>query len=189
VPGGISTGGGDHGHTSLGDGRRVRKDDARVEAYGTVDEAAAAIGLARTAVRDAPLDLTLAFAQQRLLNVASLLATPGTDGPRVTEEDAETLERAAADLLDAAGGFTGFVLPGGSETASRLHVARTVVRRAERRVVSLSSAEDVDPAVLRFLNRLSDTLYAAARYANTIDGVDEDAWNAGFEPPDAPVRD
>lgn len=181
----ISTGGGDAGDTSLGDGRRVRKDADRVESYGTIDEAASAIGLARAAVTDTPLDLTLAFAQHRLLGMASMLAcSPAAEGPAaVSSEDVATLERATRDLLAAAGGMRAFVLPGGGEAAARLHVARTVVRRAERRVVTLSSAERIDPVVLAFMNRLSDTLYAAARYANSIEGVDEEAWNAGFEPP------
>ncbi|HEY3318299.1 MAG TPA: cob(I)yrinic acid a,c-diamide adenosyltransferase [Coriobacteriia bacterium] len=182
--GGIWTGGGDRGETSLGDGSRVAKDDRRVEAYGTLDEAAAAIGLARVHADDAPLDLLLAFAQQRLLNLAALLASPGD--PRVpapSADDVASLERATDDLMHLAGDLRGFTLPGGNELGARLHVARTVVRRAERRLVTLASAEEVDPSALRFVNRLSDALYAAARFANAKTG-DEESWDAGFPAPE-----
>jgi len=181
----IWTGTGDEGDTSLADGSRVRKDDVRVEAYGTLDEAACAIGLARVAVTDPPLDLLLAFAQQRLLNLASLLAAaPATaDGPRVDDTDVVALERATDDLMDAAGGFGGFTLPGGGEAAARLHVARAVVRRAERRALTLSAFAGIDPTALLCLNRLSDSLFAAARYANHLDGASENAWDPGFEAP------
>lgn len=181
----IWTGTGDAGDTSLADGSRVRKDDIRVEAYGTLDEAAAVIGLARVAVIDTPLDLLLAFSQQRLLNLASLLASPAPapDAPRVNAADIGTLERATDDLGRAAGSFRGFSLPGGGEAGSRLHVARAVVRRAERRVLALAAREAVDPAAIAFLNRLSDALFAAALFANGLDGVSEETWDAGFEPP------
>lgn len=181
----IWTGTGDEGDTSLGDGSRVRKDNVRVDAYGTVDEAACAIGLARVVVTDTPLDRLLAFTQQRLLNLASLLAAvPATpDSPRVERADVATLERATDDLMSAAGGFGGFTLPGGGEAAARLHVARAIVRRAERRVLTLSSAAEVDAEATRFLNRLGDALFAAARYANSLDGVSEESWDAGFESP------
>lgn len=181
----IWTGTGDAGDTSLADGSRVRKDDVRVEAYGTLDEAASAIGLARVGVTDTRLDLLLAFAQQRLLNLASLLAAPGAapDAPRVSDADTTTLERATDDLARAAGGFGGFSLPGGGETGARLHVARTVVRRAERRVTALSAEAGVEEIALSFLNRLSDALFAAALYANMLDGVAEETWDAGFKPP------
>ena len=182
--GGIWTGAGDGGETSLGDGTRVRKDDARVEAYGMLDEAAASIGLARVGLADAPLDLLLAFAQQRLLSLAAVLSSPGRGSvPGPSAEDVGALERATDDLTDASGGFGGFTLPGGSETAARLHVARTVTRRAERRLVTLAMVADVDPQALRFVNRLSDTLYAAARFANAQAGVDEERWDAGFAVP------
>jgi cob(I)alamin adenosyltransferase len=181
--GGISTGAGDDGETSLADGSRVRKDDARVEAYGMLDEAASAIGLARVVVDETPLDLLLAFSQQRLLNAAAVLAAPnGSAVAPPSADDVAALERAADDLIDMAGGFRGFTLPGGTELGARLHVARTVVRRAERRLVELASAEKVEPTVLAFVNRLSDTLYAAARYANSRPG-DEESWDDGFPAP------
>lgn len=180
---GIWTGAGDSGETSLGDGTRVRKDDPRVEALGTLDEAAAAIGLARVGLEDATLDLLLAFAQQRLLSLAATVASPGRS--RVASpsaEDAEALERATDDLMHAAGGEPGFTLPGGNELGARLHVARTVVRRAERRLVALDGAERLDPGALRFVNRLSDALYAAARFANARTGAEE-SWDDGFPAP------
>jgi cob(I)alamin adenosyltransferase len=181
---GISTGRGDAGETSLGDGSRVRKDDARVEAYGTLDEAASDIGLARVAATQAELDLVLAIAQQRLLYLATVLAAPGESGVRAPDDgDAETLRRVTDDLTGAAGGFRGFTLPGGSELAARLHVARTVVRRAERRLVTLSASAPLPDGALAFVNRLSDTLYAAARFANSEAGADEEAWDASFPAP------
>lgn len=182
----IWTGGGDAGETSLADGSRVRKDDARVEAYGMLDEAASAIGFARVTVTRAELDLLLAFAQQRLLNLAAHLATPGPGGVAAPDDaDVAALARAADDLVDASGGFTGFTLPGGTETGARLHLARTVVRRAERRLATLAACADVEPSALAFVNRLSDVLYAAARFANAEAGVDEQAWDAGFPPPES----
>jgi cob(I)alamin adenosyltransferase len=101
----------------------------------------------------------------------------------VSDADTTTLERATDDLASAAGGFGGFSLPGGGETGARLHVARTVVRRAERRVTALSAEAGVDPLALSFLNRLSDALFAAALYANMLDGAAEETWDAGFKPP------
>jgi cob(I)alamin adenosyltransferase len=172
----IYTRGGDAGQTSLGDGTRTPKRSERVEAYGTVDEAASWVGFARAALDDPSLDAVLAFAAQRLLNAASALATPtgsGTPSPSVTGADVTALERAIDRI--ATGAEMRFVLPGGSEAASRLDVARAVVRRAERRVLAL---EDAPAEVLRFLNRLSDLLYAAARHVNASAGVEEQPWDA-----------
>jgi cob(I)alamin adenosyltransferase len=179
----IWTGGGDMGETSLGDGSRVDKDDPRVEAYGTLDEAASAIGFARVLAGEPPLDLLLAFAQQRLMSLAALLASPDAAVAAPSEGDIAALERSTDDLLQMASGFTGFTLPGGSELGARLHLARTVVRRAERRMVTLARAEGVDAAAMRFVNRLSDALYAAARYANSRANVGEQRWDAGFPTP------
>lgn len=182
---GIWTGGGDTGDTSLGDGSRVRKDDERVEAYGTMDEAASAIGVARAAGPGTELDPLLAFAQQRLMNLSAHLASPYGSVPAPSAEDTAVLEAATDRLIRAAGGFRGFTLPGGGEVAARLHVARAIVRRSERRLVTLAGLEDVAPSALTFVNRLSDTLYAAARFANAEAGIDEETWDAGFEPPRA----
>ena len=181
---------GDDGETSLADGSRVRKDAARVEAYGAIDEANSLVGLARSEVSRArirpPLHDVLRFAQQRLFNCTALLAspTPGdTTAPRITAEDIVFLE-AAIDRFEAlTGAPAGFVLEGGSQAAARLHVARAALRRAERRTVTLAATESVDEHVLAFLNRLSDTLFAAARYANASEGVSDELWDPNIPAP------
>lgn len=165
--GGIYTRGGDGGATSLGDGSRVGKDDVRVEALGAIDEASCLIGLARAVVADSDLDTVLVFVQQRLYNCTSRLASPGGSAglPAVSAADVTALESAVDRLGERVGPFTGFVLPSSDEAGARLHVARAVMRRAERRVVALSRTQPVDAAILAFLNRASDLLFMAARYA------------------------
>jgi cob(I)alamin adenosyltransferase len=172
---------GDAGETSLADGTRVSKTSRRVEAYGTVDETNSAVGLARAVVSDATLDSVLHFVQQRLFNCSSSIATPdehrGPDTPVVTADDVAFLERSIDGFEARTGALDHFVIEGGSESAARLQVARAVSRRAERRVVALAEEDAVDEQVLAFVNRLSDVLFAAARYANAIDGVAEEAWD------------
>lgn len=168
--------GGDGGQTSLGDGSRVAKHSERIEACGAVDEAASWLGFARAALDDPQLDTVLAFAAQRLMNAASILATPsGTATPTRTlaAADVAAVERAIDRLANT--GDVRFVLPGGTEAASRLDVARSVVRRAERRVLALS---DAPAEVLAFLNRLSDLLFVAARRANAQADAAEEPWDA-----------
>ncbi len=184
---GIYTRRGDHGQTSLADGSRVTKDSLRVEAYGAVDEANCAVGLARAAGTDPLLDALLLFVQQKLFNCSSSLATPPSARsdrtPVIVAEDIAALEVAIDGFSAAAPPLDRFVLASGTELAARLHVARTVTRRAERRVVSLHAEEPVDERVLGFLNRLSDTLFAAARAANAAANVAEDHWDAQADPP------
>jgi cob(I)alamin adenosyltransferase len=174
----IYTGMGDAGETSLSDGSRAPKDSARVEACGAVDEAASCVGLARVGLADPRIDGVLAFVQQRLQNTVAYLATPPyavtDDTPGVSDEDVRLLEH----VIDSFGtGFEGFILPAGCESAARLHVARAVVRRAERRVLSVTGyAERL--SILLFLNRLSDLLYVLARNANTQAGTAEEPWDA-----------
>ncbi len=179
---------GDHGQTSLADGSRVSKTSARVDAYGTVDEANSAVGFARAAVADATLNDVLHFVQQRLFNCSSSLATPGAPvSPtvvRVEAEDVAFLER-AIDLFQARSGeLTHFVLEAGSEAACRLHLARAIMRRAERRIYLLNAEEPVDEQVLAFVNRSSDLLFAAARYANALQGVPEEQWDRSAARPE-----
>jgi len=178
---------GDTGETSLADGERVSKADPRVEAYGTVDEANSAVGLALALVSDSEMRETLLFAQQRLFNCSSHLATPPeARSERTTdadEADVEALERAIDRFERVAGPLDHFILPGGSELAARLHVARTIVRRAERRVVALDPKHDGDESVARFLNRLSDTLFAAARASLALEGVAETRWDRDASQP------
>jgi len=173
---------GDGGETSLFGGGRVGKDDLRVEAYGTVDELNAALGAARALGPDPELDVELGRAQDALFTVGAELATPHEARahgsiPAVDEAWAGELERAMdrwdAELLP----LTAFILPGGAPVAAALHVARAVCRRAERRVVSLRRDAEVDPAVVVYLNRLSDFLFVAARLANHRAGVAETPWS------------
>ena len=176
----IYTRGGDAGETSLGDGARVAKDDVRVAAYGTVDEANAVIGLARrSAAHD--IDRLLARIQNDLFDLGADLCRPGSaeDGKlRVTETQVSRLESEIDAVNERLKPLESFILPGGSEAASYLHLARTVTRRAERLVVRLGRSETVNPAVLKYLNRLSDLLFVLARAANE-DGAGDVLWVPG----------
>ncbi|MEI6223648.1 MAG: cob(I)yrinic acid a,c-diamide adenosyltransferase [Deltaproteobacteria bacterium] len=172
---------GDGGETSLFGGGRVAKDDARVEAYGAVDELNAALGLARALSPVAEIDVELARIQAELFAVGAELATPREARahesiPGVRAEWAEALER-QMDRWDAVlPPLTAFVLPGGAPVAAALHVARGTCRRAERRAVALSHLAPIDPNVVVYLNRLSDFLFEAARAANLRAGVTEILW-------------
>ena len=184
----IYTRGGDGGQTSLVDGSRVSKSCLRVEAYGTLDEANSWVGLARAGLpADAELDRALAFLQHRLFNCSSHLATPPDSTvapPSLTAADVDFLERSIDRFERATGPLTHFVLPGGTTAAAQLHVARTVCRRAERRLVSLADSEGVDPVVLKLVNRSSDFLFAAARYANSLSNVDDPGWDKSLPVPE-----
>ena len=165
----VVTRGGDAGQTSLGDGTRVDKDDLRVDAYGTVDEANATIGLLRLHVAHHPeIDATLARIQNDLFDVGADLCVPGDAGERLRLTDAPSarLELEIAAMNDTLAPLTSFILPGGTPAAAHAHLARTVVRRAERLVVRLARAQPVNPAIIRFLNRLSDHLFVLGRRLN-----------------------
>lgn len=165
----VVTRGGDSGQTSLGDGTRVPKDALRVEAYGTVDEANATIGLLRLhTVGDAATDAMLARVQNDLFDVGADLCVPGAAGERLRVTDAPSvrLEAEVAAMNAALPALKSFILPGGTPAAAHAHLARTVVRRAERLVVRLSHDEEVNPAVIRLLNRLSDHLFVLSRTLN-----------------------
>jgi cob(I)alamin adenosyltransferase len=171
---------GDKGETSLADGSRVPKTAARVEAYGAVDEASSWIGAARAFGDDPLLDQVLEFLQHRFYNCSSNIATPpavGSPAATVSDEDVAFLEQAIDRFEERAGAITGFVLPGGSRAASLLHVARTVCRRAERALWMLAAGEPVDRLVLKLVNRSSDLLFAAARYANAVDAGGDVMWD------------
>ncbi len=172
---------GDGGETSLFGGGRVPKDDARVEAYGAVDELNAAIGLARALAPAAEVDVELARIQAELFAVGAELATPHDARahgalPGVRGEWAEALERRMDRWDEELAALTAFVLPGGTSAAAALHVARATCRRAERRSVALSHLAHIDPAVVVYLNRLSDFLFEAARAENLRAGVAETLW-------------
>ncbi len=177
----VVTRGGDGGQTSLGDGARVSKDDMRVEAYGAVDEANAAIGVLRLHSADEPaVDAVLAAAQNDLFDIGADLCVPGDAGDRlrVTGAVPERLEQAVFMLNEKLPPLTSFVLPGGSPGSAYAHLARTTVRRAERRVVTLARHGVVNPQVIRALNRLSDLLFVIGRYLNGA-GTRDVLWRPG----------
>lgn len=177
---------GDRGETSLADGSRVAKDSARVEAYGTVDELSCVIGLARVAIEDERLDATLRHVQQRLFNCSARLAAganTASGGPGVDAHDVTFLEAEIDRMSEQAPPFAGFVLPAGPEAVARLHVARAVTRRCERRLLSLSHDEPVDEQVMRYVNRLSDLLFAAARHVAAAQGVADELWEVDAPAP------
>jgi cob(I)alamin adenosyltransferase len=178
----VTTRGGDAGETSLGDGTRVRKDALRVEAIGCVDEANSAIGVLRLTTRDdAEADAMLARIQHDLFDVGADLCVPGEGGDRLRVTDTLTvrLEQEVMAMNAELPALTSFVLPAGSQGAAHAHVARGVVRRAERRVVALSEAEQVNVSVVRYLNRLSDHLFVLARRLNAAAGGDV-LWTPGL---------
>jgi cob(I)alamin adenosyltransferase len=165
----IVTKGGDGGQTSLGDGARVPKHALRVEAYGTVDEANAAIGLLRLHTREnMEVDAMLARIQNDLFDTGADLCVPGEAGARLrlTDGPADRLEAELDRMNEQLAPLQSFILPGGTAAAAHAHLARTVARRAERRVTKLAEQEEVNPAVIRFLNRLSDHLFVLSRRLN-----------------------
>ncbi len=177
---------GDKGSTSLLDGSRVSKDSLRVEVYGTVDEATSWVGAARAFMADKLLESMLEFLQHRLYNCSSnLAAPPGVefDLPVISQHDVDWLENAMDFLQERTGELKSFVLPTGCKAAGLLHVARTVCRRAERRIARLVLTEPVDEKILKFINRTSDFLFIAARYANVLDGLGDTEWKIDLEPP------
>lgn len=175
---------GDDGTTALGTGERRPKFDLRVETYGTVDEANAAIGLARLhAASGADLDEMLGRIQNDLFDLGADLATPeGVDLPyeplRVAEQQVTRLEGEIDALNARLEPLKSFVLPGGTALSAHLHLARTVTRRAERLAVELAARETVSDAAMRYLNRLSDFLFVAGRIANA-DGREDVLWVPG----------
>jgi len=178
----IYTRGGDKGETSLGDGSRVSKLDARIAAYGSVDELNAQLGVVLAGELPDELRAPLARIQNELFDVGADLSVPFA-GPderlRVTQEMIDGLERLCDELNAPLPELKSFVLPGGTEAAARLHVARTVARRAERAALEADRAHGVNPLACVYLNRISDLLFIMPRAANRIAGVDEPAWRPG----------
>jgi cob(I)alamin adenosyltransferase len=171
---------GDDGTTGLFGGARVPKASARVEAYGTVDEANAAIGVARAARLDATTDAVLAAVQVDLFTLgAELACVPGKEDKLgmalLSGADAERLERAIDAAEEGLAPLKSFVLPGGSAQAAALHLSRTVARRAERAVLALSEPSARREIVV-YLNRLSDLLFVLARRANHVAGINDVPW-------------
>ena len=184
----IYTRGGDQGETSLGDGSRVAKHDARVEAYGSVDETNAVIGLvrieiARTGADEKDLDAALSRIQNDLFDLGADLCTP-EDGRRaegalrIAASQVEWLETEIDKINERLAPLSSFILPGGSPVAAQLHLARTVARRAERCVTELTLSETLNMEAVKYLNRLSDLLFVMSRAANN-DGADDILWVPG----------
>ena len=176
---------GDDGTTALGSGERRPKYDLRIAAYGTVDETNAAIGMVRLHLADArELDAMLGLIQNDLFDLGADLAVPEREGKverlRVLASQVERLERDIDALNAPLAPLTSFVLPGGTPAAAYLHLARTICRRAERLIAELMDKPDesVTPEVLQYVNRLSDYLFVAARYANDKGAIDM-LWRPG----------
>ena len=180
----IYTRAGDAGETSLGDGTRVPKTDARIEAYGTVDELNAVLGLVLAGEEVAPeLRAALERIQNELFDLGADLAVPLEDERRerlrVEGLQVEHLEELCDRWNKNLEPLRSFVLPGGTEAAAALHLARTVCRRAERLAVALDAEHGINPEVLAYLNRLSDLLFILARAANSAAGAGEPLWRPG----------
>ena len=177
----IYTRGGDAGETSLGDGSRTSKLDLRIEAYGTVDELNSALGLVLAADLPDEIGDVLTRVQNELFDLGADLSVPlENEGRlRVTQRQVDVLEHECDRFNAVLPELRSFVLPGGSEVAARLHIARTICRRAEREALRASGAHSLNPLVLVYLNRLSDLLFILARAANAADGREEPLWRPG----------
>lgn len=165
---------GDDGSTGLGDGTRVPKDSLRVEAYGTVDELNSALGIALTTTLPAEVRDALTQIQHELFDLGGELCIPGRE--TITDRHVARLEQILDSLNDTLPPLKEFVLPGGGQAAALLHFTRTICRRAERCAVKLARTETVNPLALKYLNRLSDLLFVAARSVNRAEGHAEILW-------------
>jgi cob(I)alamin adenosyltransferase len=176
---------GDSGETGLFGGQRVRKDDVRVEAYGTVDELNAQLGIAVSVSQDSDLARLITHIQHDLFSLGADLATPESAGEkhgrvsidRMDDGPVTFLEGEIDRLESELTPLTRFILPGGCQLAAQLHLARTVCRRAERRCVRVLNSETANPNIVRYLNRLSDLLFVMARAANAHASVADVPWS------------
>jgi cob(I)alamin adenosyltransferase len=180
----LYTRGGDGGETGLYGSKRVGKESQRVEAYGTVDELNSCIGLAASVSAYPKVSGDLKWVQGKLFVAGADLASELAEGkqadrvPRIGKQDTDRLEQMIDELQPKLPRLTNFILPGGSVLSAQLHQARSVCRRAERSVVALSKTEKVNPLLIPFLNRLSTYLFNAARYANVLEGKEDEVWRA-----------
>jgi cob(I)alamin adenosyltransferase len=179
----IYTRGGDAGETSLGDGSRVSKLDTRIGAYGTVDELNSVLGVCLAGERPEEIAAPLLRVQNELFDLGADLSVPfGVAGRlRVTQPAVDELEALCDRFNEGLPELRSFVLPGGTEASARLHVARTVCRRAEREALVAAQEHDVNPLVVVYLNRLSDLLFILSRFANAASNVAEPLWKPGGE--------
>ncbi len=174
---------GDQGTTALGGGQRVTKDAPRIEAYGTIDELNSVLGIALARGLSRELAAPLARVQNDLFHLGSDLCVLEEDKerlpvPRIEARHVEELEQLIDTLSADIPPLENFILPGGSPGAARLHLARTICRRAERRIVTLAAEEEIGEWVLRYLNRLSDLLFVAARWENKALEVEDVLWDS-----------
>lgn len=170
---------GDGGETGLIGGQRVSKDHLRVEAYGTLDELNSALGAARAVLEDLEVASVVEQIQHSLFALGAEIASPAADAvhiPHCTSQQVEGLEAWIDHFEAALPPLRAFILPGGNRVGSLLHLARTISRRAERRIVTLAGAEALNPEILRYLNRLSDLLFVLARTVNHRSGIAETVW-------------
>lgn len=174
---------GDKGQTSLGSGIKVPKDSLRVSAYGTVDELNSSIGVAIASGLDIKLASVLPEIQNELFHLGSDLSFREEDKkqfqiPQIEKRHVDRLEALIDELTAVVGPLENFILPGGSIGSAHLHVARTICRRAEREVITLSKEEAIGAFVIIYLNRLSDALFVMARYENHSKGIPEPLWDS-----------
>ncbi|MEJ5350451.1 MAG: cob(I)yrinic acid a,c-diamide adenosyltransferase [Melioribacteraceae bacterium] len=171
---------GDEGKTSLLGGERVWKDNQRIQAYGTVDELNAILGIVVTELKSEELKEELRSIQSELFTIGADLATPNNKSVKIVRVDNNFTKRIEA-LIDKYDEklpeLKNFILPGGSKASAYLHLARTVCRRAEREIVSLIKEVEINPEIEVYLNRLSDLLFVLARYENYISGIEDIKWN------------
>lgn len=172
---------GDDGTTGLVGGSRVKKYDLRLESYGTVDELNAAIGLLRSMGAGDNVNTLLVFIQNKLFNIGSRLASDEkgdsfTANLAIKSEDVLVLEKAIDGFEEELPELRQFILPGGESLTAQCHVARTICRRAERRIVEFAEQETVDPELIKFINRLSDFLFVLARFTAFKNGARETPW-------------
>ena len=178
----IYTKGGDKGETGLFGGERVPKDSIRIEAYGTIDELNSFIGLTIIEIKDQEVKELLNRIQNNLFTLGSDLAAPDNEKnkkhniPRIKESHFEEIEKEIDKFDSRMEELRNFILPGGCKSSALLHICRTICRRAERRVVTLSNGVNLNPEIIIFLNRLSDLFFVLARYENKISGIEDIKW-------------
>jgi len=175
---------GDKGSTRLGGGQKISKNSLRLECYGTIDELNSQLGLAIALGASPDVAASLSRIQNDLFDIGSDMCFLDEDKskwniPQPREDQIDLLEREIDGFQSRTGPLTNFILPGGAKSAAALHVARTVCRRLERLCVQLDATETVNPLTLRYLNRLSDWLFAAPRLENQLQGIDEPLWKPG----------
>lgn len=173
---------GDAGTTSLVGGQRVKKNHIRIDAYGTIDELSAHIGILAAYDYKKSQKEVIEFVQNKLFNIGAYLATEAPEGETPSawglgEDDIKRLEEAIDVIDNELPRLKSFVLPGGALQSSMAHVARTVCRRCERRIIDLSETTYIDPNVLKFINRLSDYLFVLSRFINVSSKIEEKYWN------------